>query len=270
MNTEYSLIYLTTGNASPPEMIHVAHKAGYHSISPRTIPMGLAGERQHDLTKNKSLLQETKQAMKETGIAVNAIENARIYDGVNIQDYEPALHAAAELGVKHILSNIWTSNKTYYTEQFQKLCELAARYQQTIEVEFVTWASVKDLKTSTELLDAAGCDNAGIIVDTLHFHRSRITMGELDALPKKWLHCVHICDAPPEIPDDADALAYTAREERLFPGEGVIPIKAIVQKMPYAVRGIEIPHLERIQRDGIDLHAKNALDITKAYLGELA
>lgn len=270
MGAEYSMIYLTTGNASPPEMIHVAAEAGYNSISPRTIPMNLPGERRHDLAADKALFKATRQAMRETGVGLDSIENARIYDGVNIQDYEPALYAAAELGVRHILCNIWTNDQAYYIEQFQRLCELASRYGQSVDVEFVTWASIKDLKTTTALLKAAGCENVGIIVDTLHFHRSRVSLEELDTLPEQWMHCIHICDAPSEIPDDTESLAYTAREARLFPGEGVIPIKAVVERVPNAVRGIEIPHLERINRDGIVRHAKNALDITKQYLNELA
>ena len=42
MSHIYSLVHLTDISCPPPEMIRVAAKAGYDSVSMRTIPMGLA------------------------------------------------------------------------------------------------------------------------------------------------------------------------------------------------------------------------------------
>ena len=116
--------------------------------------MGLPGEKPYDIAKDPQLLRETRKAAEETGIWIHDTENARIVDGVDVSDYEPSLAAAAELGIRHILSNIWTGNKAFYTEQFMKLCDLAAQYDQTVSVEFVTWASVRNLEEVKELQNA--------------------------------------------------------------------------------------------------------------------
>jgi hypothetical protein len=103
-------------------------------------------------------------------------------------------------------------------------------------------------------------------VDTLHFHRSRVTWKELEELPEEWLYCLHICDAPGEIPEDPDALAYTAREARLYPGEGGIDIRKIARQKAWAVYGIEISHRRRWEEMGYLKYAAEALRRTKAYL----
>ena len=266
MDIRYSLVHLTSITCPPPEFIRTAAKAGYDCVSLRTIPMGLQGEIPHDIAKDHRLLLETRRAAEETGIEIHDTENARIFDGVSIPDYEPALEAAAELGIHHILSNIWTDNKSFYTEKYMELCDLADSYGQTVSVEFVTWASVQDLKTAKELLLASGRKNVGIVLDTLHFYRSRVTLEELGQIPPEWFHYVHLCDAGAEIPTDLESLVHTGRGERLYPGEGAIPIKAILKKLPPVVRGLEVPHLTRLQQFGLEEHARQALERAKNCL----
>jgi len=268
MGVKYSLVHLTDIGCPPPKMIHVAAKAGYDCVSLRTIPMGLTGEKPYDIAKDRTLLKEIRQAVEETGIVINDTENAKIFDGVTISNYKPCLEAAAELGIRHVLTNIWTDDKSFYTEKFCELCELAAQYDQTISVEFVTWASVKDMKTVKELLLASSCTNAGVVVDTLHFYRSRVDLDEFASLPREWFHFAHLCDAGKEIPVDQEALIHTGREERLYPGEGFIDIKSIIEKIPHVVRGLEIPHRVRVNELGYEEHARHALKRTKEYMGD--
>ena len=106
MKPKYSLIYLTTQNCSPTEMIDIAAETGYDCIDARTISMGLPGEKEFDLAKDKALFQETMAAVSATGVTLDSIENARIFDGVDVKNYEMALEAAAKLGARHILSNV--------------------------------------------------------------------------------------------------------------------------------------------------------------------
>ena len=148
----YSLVHLTNISCPPPEFIRTAAAAGYDAVSLRTIPLGLPGERPYDLAHDPQLLRETRQALAETGLKYMDTEIARIADGVDVRDHEPALAAAAEMGVRQITTNIWIADKGRYTEQFVKLCELAQQYGQDINVEFVTWASVSDLRQTKELL----------------------------------------------------------------------------------------------------------------------
>ena len=263
MANKYSLVHLSDISCPPPQFIYAAAEAGYDCVSLRTIPMGLKGEVPHDIAVNKTLYNDTKKALADTGIFINDTENARIYDGVDIKAYEPAIEAIAEFGVKHLLSNIWTPDKSFYTEKFCELCDLAAQYGLTVNVEFVTWASVKDMKTVKELLLASGKKNVGVVVDLLHFHRSRCQLEEFDTMPAEWFNYVHLCDCCKEIPTDEESLVHTGRAERLYPGEGAVDIAGVLAKVPQAARGIEVPHLVRLNEVGLVEHARRALEYAK-------
>ena len=266
----YSLVHLTNIACPPPEFIRVAARAGYDAVSLRTIPLGLPGERPYNLAKDPQLLRETKRALAETGIKYKDTEIARIADGVDVRDHEPALAAAAEMGVTQITTNIWIADQARYTEQFVTLCELAEQYGQDVNVEFVTWASVANLKQTKELLLASGRKNVGIIVDMIHFYRSRVQLGELDECPKEWFHYAHLCDCPTEIPEDVEELARTGRAERLYPGEGGVPIREIVARIPNPdiVCGLEVPNQVRLEQLGFEEYARRVLRAAKACLGE--
>lgn len=280
MDKKYSLVHLTNVDYSPKDMIYVAANAGYDAVSFRTIQSRstiqnsnkvrgtLKGEKQYDLVNDRKLLIETKRAAIDTGIIINDTENARIFDGVDIKKYEADLDAAAELGIHNILTNIWTDDKSFYTEKFIELCELALKYEQTVNLEFVTWASVKDMKTAKELLLASRSSNIGIVVDTLHFYRSRVKIEEFDDIPKEWFNYAHLSDCEFEIPTDVESLVHTGLKERLIPGEGSIEIKDIINKIPHVIRGLEIPNIKRINELGYEEYAKYALKKTKMYLNE--
>ena len=268
MKQRYSLVHLTNISCPPPEMIHVAAKAGFDAVSLRTIPMGLPGEKPYDIAKDPQLLRETRRASQETGVELHDTENARIAPGIDVASYEPALSAAAELGIHHILSNIWTPDKAFYTEQFAKLCDLAAQYEQTVSVEFVTWASVTNFQQAKELLLASAKKNVGIVVDCLHFYRSRVRLEELDDCPQEWFYYAHLCDCEAPIPTDEESLIHTGRAERLYPGEGVIPIREIISHIPGVLRGVEVPHLKRLDEYGYEEHARRALQAAKAAMRE--
>lgn len=284
MKGKYSLVHMTNPYCPPPELIRVAAKVGFDCVSLRTIPTRLSGSIENseinamkattrgiepfDIVKDKQLLLETKRAAKETGIIINDTENARIFDGVDVRNYEPDLEAAAELGVHHILTNIWTSDKSFYTEQFSLLCELAESYGLTVNLEFVTWASVKDLKDAKELLIASGAKNVGIVVDVLHAYRSKVQLSEFDELPQSWFNYLHLSDCEKEIPTDVETLIHNGRDERLYPGEGAIDIKAFINKIPHAVRGVEVPSISRIKKYGFEEHARRCFVAAKNCIGE--
>jgi sugar phosphate isomerase/epimerase len=208
----------------------------------------------------------TKKALRETGIQVHDIELARIFDGVDIKSYEPAFEIAAELGAKSVLSSIWTPDKPFYIEKFAELCDQAKKYGLNVELEFVSWADVKNLKDAVEVLNAVEKDNAGVMIDTLHFDRSRVAIEELRTIPKEWFHFAHLCDGPAEIPTTKEGLIRTGRDERLYIGEGGINIADIVSELPEdIVYSLELPHIARAKELGYAEHARRCIESAKNY-----
>ena len=267
MERKFSLVYLTSAASAPPEMIYQAARAGFDFVSLRTIAMGLPNELNFGLTINKTLLQDTKRAVQETGVKVLDIENARIHDGVDLKKYLPEMEVAAEMGARAVLTNIWSADRAFNIETFAELCGHAKTFGLRVNLEFVTWAKITNISEALDLINMAGCENAGIVVDTLHFNRSRCTLEELAAEPQTRLTALHLCDASAELPDTVEGLIHTGRDERMYLGEGGIDIAGIVRNMPSdVVCGIEIPHIARTKVTGTAEHVHRSIESAKAYL----
>ncbi|NMW84388.1 sugar phosphate isomerase/epimerase [Peptoniphilus sp. AGMB00490] len=265
MTFEYSLAQLTVLETSPVEIAKIAAECGYDYVSLRQIYMGVKGEKIYDLRKDKKLMQELKGILKNTGLKVLDIELARIFDGVNIKDYEPAMKTCRELGGKHILSSIWTDNKDFYTEEFAKLCDLAKSNGLTVDVEYVPIAGVNNLKQTVELLNDVNRDNAGIMLDMHHIHRAGDKPEDIAKIPKEWFHFAHLCDASGEIPKEKEEMIRIMREARDYVGDGGIDIASILNSMPIVPYSIELPNSAHIKEYGLKGHAQNCLDKAKAY-----
>lgn len=269
MTRKFSMSYLTALGCSPPEMTYIAERAGYDFVGFRSItPIDQkfsAVDPSFSLSNDKAMLRETKAALNETGLQLLDLEVVVIYDGINPKDHLPDFEAAAELGGRHVLTVIRTGDRNQAIESYSKLCELAKPFGLTIDLEFVTWFNISTLKGAVDIVNSAGCDNGGILIDPLHFHRSRINPVELEIVPKEWLHYAQLCDAPAEIPRSQEELIYTATKERLYAGEGGIDLAEILSKIPEIPYAIEIPHIKRIKELGVEKFARNCLETAKGY-----
>lgn len=273
MENQYSLVHLTHGACPPPKLIYLAARTGYDYVSLRGIPArsdafpaAMTGAAPFDLLANSQMRREIKTAVRDTGVRVFDIENARLFDGVAVNSYERDLECAAELGVTKILTNIWTTDLSEGIEKFQQLCELAASFGQCVHLEFVTWSTIKTLNDAASVVSKACQNNGRIILDTLHFYRSRVQLSDLDHIPAGLIEYIHLCDCPAEIPDSIDELAKTGTTSRLIPGKGAIDIRAIVQKLPNAVRGLEVPNPAPMKALGPEGYLKRLLICTKKLL----
>lgn len=262
---QFSLAHLTVLGCTPPEATYIAARAGYDFVSYRIIYMGLANEPNYDLAHNPQLLRETRAALAKTGLKLHDIELARIADGVDVNRYVPALETGAALGARRVIGSIWTPNRPYAIDSLGRLCDLAAKSGLSISLEFVTWSNCVNLQDALAVRRAVDRANLGLLVDVLHFSRSRVKLQELDAAPRGWFHFAHISDAPKEIPSTVEGLIHTGREARLYPGEGAIDIAAIVNRMPAVPYSLEIPNLARVKELGYAEHARRCLDSARKY-----
>ena len=272
MARKYSLAYLTIPGTGPVEQIRIAKETGYDFVSLRTIPMHLPGEPEFLLHKDEALFDSVKQALQEYDMKLNDIELARIRPDLDIAEYEPAFEKAAALGATDVLGSVWTRDRAYYTEQVGAVCEMAAKYGLCYNVEFLPWAGVRNLQEGITLVDKLSCSNLFLMVDTLHAGRAGVTAEELQRTDKKYFRFMHLCDGPagpdgdPVLDNIKDELMlHTAREARLYPGEGVMDIAGMVAAIPGAVLSIELPHLARMQEYGAEAHAKLCLTSAKEY-----
>ena len=266
MTRQFSLAHLTVLGCTPSEMTYIAAQAGYDFVSLRPIGLGTVNEPQYPLAEDKTMMRLTKAALAETGLKLLDIEMVRIYDGVDPEMYLPAFEVAAELGGRHVLTTVMTDNRPFAIDCYAEICELAKPFGLTIDLEFISWYNISTIKEAFDIVRTANCENGGILIDTLHFNRSQVKIEELDTVPHEWFHYAHVCDAPKESPITKEGLIHTAREERLYLGEGGIDIASILNRIPEIPYSLEIPHAKRAQELGYEEVARRCLQTAKDYL----
>ena len=105
----------------------------------------------------------------------------------------------------------------------------------------------------------------------LHFGRSHSSVDELAKLPREWFRFAHVCDAAIEVPPTIEGIIRTARDERQFPGEGGIPVREILARMPQDIPyALEIPRMALTKAVGPEEVARLAVAVAKSHLDDSA
>lgn len=263
---DYSLAHLTALSLSPPELIDAAADAGYRYVGLRLTRV-TPQEPHYPLATDPALMRTTKVHLAATGIEVLDIELARISPNEDPRDFLRFLEAGAELGAKHVITQLPDPDRARKIDRYAHLCELARPLGLTVDLEFPSWTETPDLGEAVRVLRAANQPNAGILVDLLHFARSGSSVAQLRELPPDWFHFAHVCDAPAAVPATNEGLIHTARFERLFPGEGGIDVHGILAALPAGIPyALEIPRATHVAQVGAKEHARLALAATRKHL----
>ena len=262
----FSLAHLTTLSLPPPEMIQVAAACGYDAVGLRLLQV-TPDTPGYNLMHGKPLLRQTRNALAATGLSVNDIEFVRITPDIDLPALEPFLAAGAELGANWVVAAPYDPDLSRLAARFAALCDLAAPYRLGIVLEFFPWTEIRSVAGAMAIVQHAAGDNAGILVDTLHFDRCGAALTDLDTVPPVRLPFVHVCDAPAERPQTLEGLLHQARAERLPPGEGGLDIKGVLQHMPPGIPvALEVPMTELTRSAGPEAVASRVIQAARHML----
>jgi len=270
MRHEYSLAHLTVLSLAPPQLVDVAARTGYEYVGVR-ITRVTPQEVLYDLARDRALMRETKARLGDTGVAVLDVELFRLDPQIEPEHFLAELDAAAELGASHIIAQLPDPDRERATARFARLCSLAQQRGLGVSLEFPHWTETGTLAEATRVVRAVNRANAGILVDMLHFGRSHSSLDELAKLPREWFRFVHVCDAAIEVPPTIEGIIRTARDERQFPGEGGLPIRETLARMPDGIPyALEIPRVALTKAVGPEEVARLAIVVAKSQLDDSA
>jgi sugar phosphate isomerase/epimerase len=239
---------------APPELVSVAAQAGYESVGLRLIPV--AGQ-----TLPGYEARELERRLADTGITVLDVEVFRV--SPEMPDYEPMLEVAGRLGATEILVHGADPDEARLAENFGALCERAARYGLTANLEPMPWVEISTVAKAKRVIERAG--TGALLVDPIHFYRAENRLDELSGAPMRYLQ---FCDAHAGRPTETAELIRQARGDRLFPGEGALDLRALLRAMPPDLPiSVEVPYarpMAPLER------AKRALSATREVLARCA
>lgn len=252
MARRYSLSALTVLELSPPDMVSVAKEAGYDHVGLRFLR---AGPDTPDWPTNgvTDMVREIKRRLDDTGLSVLDIEVFRFRPDVVLKDYLPAVEAAAHVGAKHLLCTGQFDDEAQLADMFGAFCALVKPFGLVANLEFVPFTQTTSLQHAARAMkavEAAGHDNGGVLIDPIHLYRSGGDAAQVAALPAHWFRYAQLCDAPVPAPADMAELIHQARFERLYPGEGGLPLADLFRALPSDIPlAVEAPkdHLRKSQ-----------------------
>jgi sugar phosphate isomerase/epimerase len=210
----------------PPDLIAVAAQAGFAAVGLRTAP-AVPGGVAYALEDDPALLQATLDAAARWGLKIRTIEMISLSRETTAAALRPVFEAGARVGATRVLCTGNDPDMTVVTDAFAVACQTAAAFGMGVDLEFMRFRSVQTLEQACEVVRGAGAANGAIVLDCLHLVRSGGTAEQVAALPPGRIGNLQLCDAPAASPP-AEGLATEAREDRLPPGEGDLPLAAIV------------------------------------------
>jgi len=228
---KFGLNSWTTGDGTDLATdIRVAAEAGYELLEVKDTK--IAGALAAGAT-----LRRIAELLDEAGIAVlnvNTLDQATLAEGAELDALAARCRTmcdyAAALGAPYVLVG-----PTYLEGQpcdpvaiRERTAHALSRYTAearaagvNIAFEFHGYAraSINTLADTLDLLDLV--DDLALVIDTFHFYVGGSAIGDLRALPPERLVAVHLADV-----DHADR-ATLGRDNRVLPGKGVMPMRAM-------------------------------------------
>jgi sugar phosphate isomerase/epimerase len=136
-------------------------------------------------------------------------------------------------------------------EMFAWVCDRAAPLGLRVGVEFMNipglTTSLPDAGTALAMVEAAGADNGGVVVDNYHHVNGANDWSQLEALPGERVVGIQIADTA--IPRVDDAYLEDTLHHRRAPGEGDSDVVRFVQTMDAI--GVSCPYSTEVINDTI-------------------
>ena len=236
-----ALGHLSLLDVPPPELARIAASAGFAAIGLRLHP-AFPGSPFHDLPAGSTASRDMKACLAGDGVAVHDVEFVAIDAAFEPASVERLLASAGELGARTLSVCGDDPDPARLAANFAALCDLAARHGMGVDLEFMPWRRVATVTTAVGVVRAAGRANGGVLVDALHLARSGGAPVDLAGVSDELLATAQICDAPLEMPDSIDAVVAEARGGRLPPGDGALPLEALIAALPArTILSVEVP-----------------------------
>lgn len=252
-------------------LLDLAVKYGYGGVAVGALDVGIADAAGVSLD---AFLDE----IRNRGLRAPVVESVSGWgQGAAAKDVEaqarPVMEMAARAGADTVVAlsmEATVPSIEIAAAGFSQVCALGAEYGLRVSVEFFPWGGISDLATAWDLVQAAGADNGGIVLDTWHWGRASggPDFETLRAIPPERIHVVQIDDASAEPWEDSFQETLRAR---LLPGDGVVDIVGVLR----AIRESgATPHFApevfnaELHAEGVDEMARRVAESARRVLTE--
>lgn len=241
-----ALEFISTLGMLPVQHIELAARLGIGKIgfAPSPIAANPHAYPAWDLRGDPALLRETKAALGANNVAVSLGEGFLILPGTEVADAAPIMDVMAELGAPMVNCIVMEQDRPRAFDQFARYAEMAAARDMLAALEYMPMMWPINVHEAADFVATSGAANARVLIDAMHFYRGGSQAADLARVDPALIGYVQICDVP--MPANASDLGpdygMEARDNRLAPGEGDLPLAELLAALPRDVTiGLELP-----------------------------
>jgi sugar phosphate isomerase/epimerase len=228
-----SLGHLTFVDLAPPALVGVAAAGGFGAVGLRLAPARDGEAPWPMLGEAAPMLRATRARLEAHGLGVLDVEVVRLTPDVDVAAYAAFLTTAAGLGARYAVVSGFDEDAWRTAERFAALCALAEPFGVRPMLEPMAYSAVRSTAQAAAIVERSGSAYGGVLVDTIHLARTGGGPRDVAALAPGRLGYVQVNDAPAAPPAGGlDAIAAESRHDRLPPGEGELPLRAVLAELP--------------------------------------
>ena len=278
MKRAIGLEHLTLLEIAPPELVTLAAAAGFDTVGLRVCPV-TADEEAWPLYPGSPMLAETRLRCADSGVSVHAVEAIALGPGSVLAGQERVVETAAALGARYLNVICDDTDTGRFTELLAVLVVTARAAGVRPVIEFTAYRPIRCLADAVTIATRTG---GGILLDTLHIQRCGASAAEIAAVDPALLTYLQICDAPRKQPHGLrvpaamprgqhaadDDRVLEARTMRLLPGEGELPLEALLAVLPGDMLvSVEAPSAAALSAASPDEYAARARRAVRLLAG---
>lgn len=238
--------FISVLGMGPVEHIRLARKLGCGGISLAPAPFtdNPHGYASWSLRDDFALRREVRTALAVEGVMLSLGEGFLIWPSAGMEISVADLDLFAHLGCHRVNVVVVEPDRTAAIDRLGAFARTAGERGLDATLEFMPGTVFGDFNSALAARDEVGADNLTLLVDTMHFGCSGSSLADLAAADPAAVGYLQLCDAPRDAFADMAGYGAMAKHNRLPPGEGELPLQAILAAAPRDVPiGIELPRL---------------------------
>ena len=243
-----ALEFISTLGMPPVQHVELAARMGIGKIgfAPSPIAANPHGYPAWDLRDDPALLRDTKAALSTNNVAVSLGEGFLILPGMEIADAAPIMDLMAELGAPMVNCIVMEQDRPRAFDQFALYAQMAAARGMLAALEYMPMMWPINVHEAADFVAESGATNARVLIDAMHFYRGGSQAADLARVDPALIGYVQICDVP--MPPTNPDYGMEARDNRLAPGEGDLPLDELLAALPRGLTiGLELPMAAKAQ-----------------------
>jgi sugar phosphate isomerase/epimerase len=226
----------------PVEMVTLAADLGCAGIGIALTPMRRFNPHDYadwSLREDAALRREMIAAMRDRGVRITLLEGFGIAPGRDVAEYAGDLDLLCALGGERINLVSLEPDMQRTIEGFATMAQMAAERGLQVSTE-IGPGPINGLDPALTLLREVAAQNLSLLLDTMHYFRFGGTIEALSGLAPGTIGYVQLCDVPLISP--FASYMDEALHERMVPGEGELPLRALMPLLPEdVVVSLEVP-----------------------------